>query len=547
MGDSGQPEDDRSRGVDARHAQGVLFGDHSRQYNNFGPVVRSAYLAEVHRIAPADLLDRDAELARLAAFCTGDGPDAYLRWEAAPGSGMTALLSWFVLHPPPGVRVVSYFVVAGRTEQDTRDAFVDVVLEQLVELTDGSMPGHLTAATGRAHLLGRYTDAAQACERRGERLVLVVDGLDARRNASGVATLLPDRLVGGMRVVLGTDLGWRAPADLPPRHPLRDRTRPHLLPPYVGPEERARREADARRAEERARREAEDARRADERARRAEDARRADERARREAEDARRADEQARREAERHRAADERRAVQRQIDRWQAAETERVSPAARAAAVRRALTFVAGWTGLLVLLTWLARGWPDPRVAGILSAQLVAGGLAAAIVLVPSAFRLGAAYAPRPASPAAWIDRSRYGLLVQVIAYLMFVVLGGAGAGDYLDARHDRQVERSVNRAGALPSFDEVVAFLFLLLIAVGCVAAGLYLAARAVRQWYDQQRERERASRALIEAAATAAEREAYAGMSADVLSPRAAERARAYQDLLARLAGPRRRPPRR
>ncbi|MEU5781311.1 hypothetical protein [Micromonospora lupini] len=496
MGDNGQPEDNRSRSIDARHSRVVQFGPHSRQYINYGPVVRSAYLAEVHRIAPADLLDRDAELARLAAFCTGDGRDAYQRWEAAPRSGMTALLSWFVLHPPPGVRIVSYFVIAGRTEQDTRDAFVDVVLEQLVELTDGSMPGHLTRATQEAHLLGRYTDAAQACERRNERLVLVVDGLDARRNASGVATLLPDRLVGGMRVVLGTDLGWRAPAGLPPRHPLRGRTRPHLLPPFVSPAERARRKAEA------ARRKAEAARRAEEQARQeAEAARRADEQARRETEAARKkAEERARREAAREQAAaEERRNLQRQIDEWQATETQRVSLAARAAAVRRALTFVVGWTALFVLLTWLARGWSDPGVAGILSAQLVAGGLAAAIVLVPAAFRLGGAYAPAPASPAAWIDRSRYGLLLQLIAFPVFVVVGGAVAADYLDFRHTHQLERSRGLAGALPSFDEVVAVFFLLLIAGGCVWAGWCLAARSARPWYERQRERERAYRAAV------------------------------------------------
>ncbi|CCH18351.1 hypothetical protein [Micromonospora lupini] len=513
MGDSRQPEDNRSRGIDARQAQGLQVGDHNRQYNISGPVVRSAYLAEVHRIAPAELLDRDAELARLAAFCTGDGPGAYQRWEAAPRAGMTALLSWFVLHPPPGVRIVSYFANAGRSEQDSRDAFVDVVLEQLVELTGGSMPGHLTRATQEAHLLGRYIDAAQACERRDERLVLVVDGLDARRNASGVATLLPDRLVGGTRVVLGTDLGWRAPADLPPRHPLRDRTRPHLLPPFVAPAERARRKADA--------------------------ARRAAERAQREAE-------AARREAEREQAAaEERRNVQRRIDEWQAAEAERLSLAARAAAVRRALTFVVGWTGLFVLLTWLILGWTHPGVAGILSAQLVAGGLAAAIVLVPAAFRLGAAYAPVPASPAAWIDRSRYGLLLQLIAFPVLVVVGGAMASDYLLFRHTRQLERSLGMAGALPSFDEVVAVFFLLLIAGGCAWAGWCLAARSARPWDERQRERERAYRAVLRATSAGTERGAYPGTSADVLSQRAADRARAYQDLLARLAGHHRRNP--
>ncbi|MEV4824214.1 hypothetical protein [Micromonospora sp. NPDC049274] len=510
MGDSGQPEDNRSRGIDARHARGVQFGDNSLQYINFGPIVRSAYLAEVQRITPAELLDRDAELARLAAFCTADGPGAYQRWEAEPGAGMTALLSWFVLHPPPGVRVVSFFAIARRAEQDTRDAFVDVVLEQLVELTDGSMPGHLTRATGEAHLLSRYTEAARACEQRGERLVLVVDGLDARRNASGVATLLPDRLVGEMRVVLGTDLGWRVPADLPPRHPLRERTRPHPLPPFVGPAERARRKAEAarrkadaaRRADERTRREAEAARRVEEQARRkAEAARLAEEQARRDAEAARRqADESARREAERERAAAEkRRNVQRQIDALQAAEAQRVSLAARAAAVGRALTFVVGWTGLFVLLTWLALGWTHPGVAGILSAQLVAGGLAAAIVLVPAAFRLGGAYAPAPASPAAWIDRSRYGLLLQLIAFPVLVVVGGAMASDYLDFRDHRQLERSLGIAGALPSFDEVVAAFFLLLVAGGCVWAGWCLAARSVRPWEERHREQQRAYREAV------------------------------------------------
>ncbi|MET8277812.1 hypothetical protein [Micromonospora sp. NPDC005174] len=506
MGESGQPEDNRWRDVDARQARGMQFGDHNFQYNNFGPVVRSAYLAEVHRIAPADLLDRDAELARLAAFCAGDGPDAYLRWEAARGTGMTALLAWFVLHPPPGVRVVSYFAVAGRSAGETRAAFLDVVLEQLVELTDGFMPGHLTGATGEAHLLSRYTDAAQACERRGERLVLVVDGLDDRRDASRVATLLPDRLVGGLRVVLGTDLGWRAPADLPLRHPLRQRGRPVLLSPFVGPDERARRRA----------------------------------------EDARRAEERTRREAEQRRAADDRRAAQEEIGRWRTSEADRTAPAARAAAVRRALVFVGGWTGVLVLVTWLVRGWFDPRVAGILSVQLLAGGLAAAFVLGVAAFRLGGAYGALPASPTAWIDRSRYGLLLRAMAFAMFLVLAGAGAADYLDARDDRHLRQSLGRAGPLPSFEEAVAFLFLVLVTFGCVATGFYLAGRSRRYWHERHREQERAYQAAVGALAAATEREEYARMGADTLSPKAADRARGYQDLMARLAGRDRQRPR-
>ncbi|MET8232101.1 hypothetical protein ABZS77_15665 [Micromonospora sp. NPDC005298] len=506
MGDSGQPEERRSREVDARDAKGVQFGDNNIQYNSFGPVVRSAYLAEVRRVAPAELLDREAELARLAAFATGDGPDPYLRWDAHSESGMTALLSWFVLHPPPGVRVVSYLVPAGRTDRKNRDAFVDVVLEQLVELTDGSMPGHLTVATRQAHLLGGYAEAAEACARRGERLVLVVDGLDDRRNVSGVVRLLPDRLVGGMRVVLGTSVGWRPPTDLPPHHPLREQKRSIYLSPYLSPAERLEREAEQAEWDR----------------------------------------EHGRREAERQRAAEARRAAQRQVDEWQAAEAARISTAARAAAVRRALVFVAGWTGALVVVAWLAWAWYAPQVAGILTAQIVAGGVGAALGLAPAAFRLGAAYAPASRTPASWFP-SPLATVVRGGAALVFVWLAGAVAADYVDAHQDRLLERSVGRAGALPSFAEAVAFVFLVLVALGCVVAGLYVGAAAAAPWRERHQAGLRAYQAATMAVAAATERSAYADMSADVMSPKSAVRAQVYQDFLARLSGePRRRPPR-
>ncbi|WP_410809428.1 hypothetical protein [Micromonospora sp. 067-2] len=506
MGGSGQPEDSRSRGVDAHDARGVQIGDNNVQHNTYGPVVRSAYLAEVRRKAPARLLGREADLARLAAFCAGDGLDAYLRWEADPGSGMTALLSWFVLHPPPGVRVVSYLVVAGRSERENRDAYVDVVLEQLVELTDASMPGYLTGSTREAHLLGRYAEAAQACARRGERLVLVVDGLDQRRNASGIATLLPDHLVGGLRVVLATDTGWRTPADLPPRHPLREPSRARLLSPFVGPAEEARRRADQ----------------------------------------ARRDDERGRWESERHSAADERRNAQQRVDQWRSAEAARTTPAARAAAVRRALVFVGGWTSALVLLACLASAWYDLRVAGILSAQIVAGGIGATLGLAPAAFRLGAAYAPAPRSPAAWCASPR-AMVIRGGAALAAGWLAGAGAADYLDARDDRLLERALGLGGAVPSFEEAVAVIFLVLVALGCGAAGLHIARTAIGPWLDRHRAGEHEYRAATDAVTAAAEYEAQAAMAADAMSAKPADRARAYQEVLARLAGQgRRQPPR-
>ncbi|GHJ12989.1 hypothetical protein [Micromonospora sp. AKA38] len=499
MGDDRRPKQRRSRDIDARDARGVQFGDYNIQYNTFGPVVRSAYLAEVRRLAPAKLLDRDDELAQLAAFARGGGPPAYQRWDASAEYGMTALLAWFVLHPPPGVRVVSYFVPAGHSERTNRDAFIDVVLEQLVELTDRSMPGHLTGATRKAHLLNRYTEAAEACARRGERLLLVVEGLDDRRNVSGVVRLLPDRLVAGMRVLLGTSGLWRPPTDLPSHHPLRTVGRSTYLPPYVSPEEKLEREAEKAEWE------------------RGHD----------------------RREAERQRADEARRDAQRQVDEWRRAEAVRTSPAARTAAVKRALVFVAGWTGALVLLSWLAWAWHDTRVAGILTAQILAGGVGATLRLAPAAFRLGAAYAPSPRTPGSWLPSPR-AMVIRGCAVLVVLCLFGAGAADYLDAHDDRMVEKSIGRAGSLPSFTEAVALLFLVLMTLGCAVAGLYLGASVAGT-------RQKRYQAGLRAYQAATEREAYAGISADVLSSKPAVRAQAYQDFLARLSGrPPRRPPR-
>ncbi|GFJ95560.1 hypothetical protein [Phytohabitans rumicis] len=172
-----------------------------------GPVVRSAYVHQVRRIAPETLVDREAELAELSRFCIGSDGDPYLWWRAPAWTGKSALLSWFVLHPPAHVRVVAFFVTGRLAHQDDRDAFVDVVLEQLAELLGQPMPVFLTQSTKDAHLLGMLTDAAEACRRLGKRLVLVVDGLDEDAGvgtAHSIANLLPDRVPAGMRVVVGS-------------------------------------------------------------------------------------------------------------------------------------------------------------------------------------------------------------------------------------------------------------------------------------------------------------------------------------------------------
>ena len=219
-------------GVDARQARGVLVGDHGTQTNIYVersmPVARSAYREQVRRIAPEVLKDRERELAELTAFCTEPDRRPYVWWRAPAWAGKSALMSWFVLHSPASVRLVSFFVTARYAGQSDRGAFAEVVLEQLAELLGQPMPAFLTEATHDVRLLAKLTEAAEACQRHGQRLVLVVDGLDEDRGVTAgpdgysIAALLPSRPVAGMRVVVAGRVNPPIPTDVPDDHPLRD-------------------------------------------------------------------------------------------------------------------------------------------------------------------------------------------------------------------------------------------------------------------------------------------------------------------------------------
>ncbi|WP_086561538.1 hypothetical protein [Streptomyces africanus] len=204
----------------------AVTGDHNRIL--LAPAVRSAYWEQVRRIAPPRLVDRDEELAGLSAFGTADSGPAYAWWRAGAWAGKTALLSWFALHPPQGVRIVPFFITARLGAQNDVAAYADVVLEQLAELAGQALPAHLTVATREAHLLYLYGVAARACAERGERLVLLVDGLDEDRgvttgpDAHSIASLLPARPEAGMRVLVAGRLNPPLPGDVPEDHPLRD-------------------------------------------------------------------------------------------------------------------------------------------------------------------------------------------------------------------------------------------------------------------------------------------------------------------------------------
>ena len=202
------------------------------------PPVRTRYLAQVERIAPPLLEDREAELAELTEFCTSPATAGMYAWWRAPAwSGKSALMSWFVLHPPRAVRIVSFFVTARLAGQNDRGAFVDNVLEQLLTMMGEALPPFLTESTRDAHLLGLLAEAAEACRERGEEFVLLVDGLDEDRGAGSgpdahsIAGMLPADLPSGMRVVVAGRPNPPIPGEVPAHHPLREESVVRQLPP----------------------------------------------------------------------------------------------------------------------------------------------------------------------------------------------------------------------------------------------------------------------------------------------------------------------------
>ena len=188
------------------------------------------------RIAPPDppgLIGREAELAELARFCLDPDGGPYAWWQAGPWAGKSALLSTFVLRPPPEVaeqvRIVSFFITARLAAQDTREAFTQVLAGAAGRPAGpvpaggaaGGDPGGLPAGPDVRRPRSRARDA-------GGRLVLVVDGLDEDRgvttgpDAHSIAGLLPADPPAGMRVIVAGRPNPPVPDDVPDWHPLRD-------------------------------------------------------------------------------------------------------------------------------------------------------------------------------------------------------------------------------------------------------------------------------------------------------------------------------------
>ena len=105
---------------------------------------RPSYVHQVRQIFAGELLDRKAELAELSQFAASGDGCPYVWWQGEAWAGKSALMASFVLNPPPGVRVVSFFITSRFAGQSDRAAFLDAVLEQLSELLGQAAPDALT-------------------------------------------------------------------------------------------------------------------------------------------------------------------------------------------------------------------------------------------------------------------------------------------------------------------------------------------------------------------------------------------------------------------
>jgi hypothetical protein len=200
----------------------------------FAELTEAGYAAQVRDIAPEVLLGRDQELAELVRFCAGDEP--YQWWQAQPWAGKSALMAWFVLHPPEGVRIASFFVTRRLAGQSDSAAFNEAMVEQLAAIVGDAMSPAPNLAGWERERLRLLEKAAETLDAQGGRLVVVVDGLDEDQGcdlASGrpsIASLLPRRPPAGVRVILASRPHPGIPIDVPVHHPLRDCV-PRLLAP----------------------------------------------------------------------------------------------------------------------------------------------------------------------------------------------------------------------------------------------------------------------------------------------------------------------------
>ncbi|MEU4711670.1 ATP-binding protein [Nocardia salmonicida] len=172
------------------------------------------------------LHERETELAMLTDFCASS--QRYLWIRADPWAGKSALLSTFLLNPPPNAAVIGFFITARAGENNHR-VFTDAVLDQLRVLLPDQQETITRESISRDGLRAELlTTAAEREAAVRRRLVLVVDGLDEYTDTDRtlITDLLPARPHGNLRVIVASRYG--PDIHIPSYHPLATATRYEL-------------------------------------------------------------------------------------------------------------------------------------------------------------------------------------------------------------------------------------------------------------------------------------------------------------------------------
>ncbi|QNJ94884.1 NACHT domain-containing protein [Mycolicibacterium fluoranthenivorans] len=180
----------------------------------------SEYARVVQDLVPVHgLLDRATEVLEMESFVLG--PHPYGWWQADPWAGKSALLASFATSPPPGIETIFYFVSRVQGRNTYRDCS-ETLLRQLCALTGQVLPYTLSAHERDEHRRRLLADATAEVTQRGNRLVLLIDGLDEDAGlrpfnlGPTIAGLLPHSPPPGLRILVSS----RPNTLIPTGHPL---------------------------------------------------------------------------------------------------------------------------------------------------------------------------------------------------------------------------------------------------------------------------------------------------------------------------------------
>ncbi|MBK0418238.1 hypothetical protein JD276_04235 [Leucobacter sp. CSA1] len=191
----------------------------------------------IERLAAEEFRGRERELAAIAEFVAPRGDDGgqWWWWLAGPWAGKTALMARLALRPPAGARVASAFIIGRQPAYADSDALYAALMPQLALIAGIDRGDFPNEAQSRSLIFAQLlTLAAARASEQGERLLLLVDGLDEDQGPllptpkPSVASSLPERLPHNVRVVIASRSNPPLPPDLGDDHPLRSVRRREL-------------------------------------------------------------------------------------------------------------------------------------------------------------------------------------------------------------------------------------------------------------------------------------------------------------------------------